>query len=124
MRVRCNGLIRMKASSFWDTEAHPVSYRCIPIPLQQEETPMRFYTIQHTFYGGIDLHVDWLDLCVLDAEGEIRVHNNLRPDPNAFLQARPPFREAVVVCVECLVTWDWLADLCEDEGMPFVLGQA
>jgi transposase len=28
------------------------------------------------------------------------------------------------VAVACLFTWDWLADLCAQEGMPFVLGQA
>jgi transposase len=85
---------------------------------------MRFYTIQHKFYCGIDLHVDWMYVCVLDAEGEVRVHKNIRTDPKAFLQALQPFREDVVVCVECLFTWYWLADLCEDEGIPFVLGHA
>jgi transposase len=83
---------------------------------------MRFDTIQHQFYCGIDLHVDWMYVCVLDAEGEVRVHKNIRTDPKAFLQALQPFREDVVVGVECLFTWDWLADLCEDEGIPFVLG--
>jgi transposase len=29
-----------------------------------------------------------------------------------------------VVAVECLFTWDWLADLCADAGSPFVLGHA
>jgi predicted NBD/HSP70 family sugar kinase len=67
---------------------------------------MRFYTTQHTCYCGIDLHVDWMDLCVIDADGEVRVHNNIRPNPQAFLQALQPVREAVVVCVECLFTWD------------------
>ena len=67
---------------------------------------MRCYPIQHTFYCGIDLHVDWMYLCVIDADGEVRGHNNMRPDPKAFLQALPPFREDVVVCVEGLVTWD------------------
>jgi transposase len=85
---------------------------------------MRFYTIQHTFYCGIDLHVDWMDLCVIDADGEVRLHRHIRTDPKAFLLAVKPFREAVVVCVECMFTWDWIADLCEDEGIPFVLGHA
>src|SRR5207253_7347959 len=30
----------------------------------------------------------------------------------------------VVVCVECIFTWYWLADLCAREGLPFVLGHA
>jgi hypothetical protein len=67
---------------------------------------MRFDTIQHQFYGGIDLHVDWMSIGVLAAEGEVRVHNNIRPAPNAFLQALQPFRDDVVVGVECLFTWD------------------
>ena len=85
---------------------------------------MRFYTIQHKFYCGIDLHVDWMYLCVIDADGEVRLHRNIRTDPKAFLLAVKPFREDVVVCVECMFTWYWIADLCEDEGIPFVLGHA
>jgi transposase len=30
----------------------------------------------------------------------------------------------LVVCVECIFTWYWLADLCTREGIPFVLGHA
>jgi transposase len=30
----------------------------------------------------------------------------------------------LVVGVECLFTWYWLADLCAQEGIPFVLGHA
>ena len=85
---------------------------------------MKFYTIQHKFYCGIDRHADGMYLCVLDAEGEVRVHKNIRTDPQAFLQTLRPFREDVVVCVECMFTWYWLTDLCEDEGIPFVLGHA
>jgi hypothetical protein len=44
--------------------------------------------------------------CVIDADGEVRVHNNIRTNPTAFLQAWQPFREDVVVGVECLFTWD------------------
>jgi hypothetical protein len=35
-----------------------------------------------------------------------------------------PVRDDVVVCVEGLFTWSWLADLCEDAGVPCVLGHA
>jgi hypothetical protein len=67
---------------------------------------MRFYTIQHKFSCGIDLHVDWMDVCVLNAEGEVCMHKNIRTDPKAFLQVLQPFREDVVVCAECMFTWD------------------
>jgi hypothetical protein len=44
--------------------------------------------------------------CSIDADGEVRVHKNIRTNPKAFLQALQPFRADVVVCVECLFTWD------------------
>jgi hypothetical protein len=40
------------------------------------------------------------------------------------LSAIEPFRSDIVVCVECLFTWYWLADLCSEQGIPFVLGHA
>jgi transposase len=44
--------------------------------------------------------------------------------PEPFLKAVAPYRDGLVVAVECLFTWYWLADLCADEGIPFVLGHA
>jgi len=35
-----------------------------------------------------------------------------------------PYRDDVVVAVECSFTWEWLADLCAQEGIAFVLGHA
>src|ERR687897_2568591 len=48
----------------------------------------------------------------------------MRAAPEPFLQAIAPSREDLVVCVECIFTWYWLADLCTQEGIPFVLGHA
>jgi hypothetical protein len=39
-------------------------------------------------------------------------------------KAVAPYRADLVVGVECLFTWDWLADFCAREGMPFALGHA
>jgi transposase len=85
---------------------------------------MRFYTTQHKFYCGIDLHARTMYLCVLNQEGEVLLHRNMKAGPDPLLQALAPYREDVVVCVECLFTWYWLADLCAREGIPFVLGHA
>jgi len=85
---------------------------------------MRFYTSQHAFYCGVDLHARTMYVCVLDQAGEVRLHRNLPCRPDAFLQAIEPFREDLVVGVECLFCWYWLADLCAAEGLPFVLGHA
>jgi hypothetical protein len=37
---------------------------------------MRFYTGQHRYYCGIDLHARRMYICILDAEGQVRVHRN------------------------------------------------
>ncbi len=63
-------------------------------------------------------------LCILNQDGEILEHRNMKAAPEPFLKAIAPYREELVVCVECIFTWDWLADLCAREGMPFVLGHA
>jgi transposase len=85
---------------------------------------MRFYTTPHQFYCGIDLHARTMDLCVLNQDGEIVLHRNMKTAPEPFLKAIAPYREALVVCVECIFTWYWLADLCAREGIAFVLGHA
>src|ERR1700752_1581212 len=85
---------------------------------------MRFYTQQHQFYCGIDLHARTMYLCILNRDGEILVHRNMPAGPDPFLRTIAPYREDLVVCVECIFTWYWLADLCAREGIPFVLGHA
>ncbi len=85
---------------------------------------MRFYTKAHAYYCGIDLHARWMYLCVLDQQGEVLLHRNLRACPEAFLKAIEPFRQDLVVAVECIFTWYWLADLCAQQGIEFVLGHA
>ena len=49
---------------------------------------------------------------------------NTLANPSAFLKAVEPFREDLVVGCECIFTWYWLADLCQDEGITFILGHA
>jgi transposase len=85
---------------------------------------MRFYTKQHRFYCGIDLHARTMYVCILNGDGEILLHRNMKAAPEPFLQAIAPYRADLVVCVECIFTWYWLADLCAQEGIPFVLGHA
>ena len=85
---------------------------------------MRFYTRQHKFYCGIDLHAKKMYVCILDESGEIRLHRNLTTARDVFLGVIDPFREDMVVAVECMFTWYWIADLCAAEGIPFVLAHA
>jgi len=85
---------------------------------------MRFYTEQHKHYCGIDLHTRSMYVCMLDQDGTVLLHRNLRANPDAFLKAVANYREDLVVAVECMFTWYWLADLCRRQGIHFVLGHA
>jgi transposase len=85
---------------------------------------MRFYTHQHPFYCGIDLHARSMYVCIVNHAGEILLHRNMKAAPEPFLKAIAPYREGLVVAVECMFTWYWLADLCAHEGIAFVLGHA
>src|SRR5215510_11940125 len=90
----------------------------------KEETWMNFYTQQHKHYCGIELHARAMYVCLLDQHGTKLVHKNLPTTPDAFLRLIAPYREDLVVGVECIFTWYWLADLCQKEGIAFVLGHA
>jgi transposase len=85
---------------------------------------MRLYTQQHRFYAGVDLHARSMFLHVLDQSGQTVFARDLPARPEAFLEAIAPFRDGLVVGAECMFAWYWLADLCEDQHIPFVLGHA
>ena len=85
---------------------------------------MRFYNRQHTYYCGIDLHVKTMSVCILDGAGQVLGHRNVPSTPEAFLEVVAPYRDGLVVAVECMVTWYWVADVCATEGITFVLGHA
>jgi transposase len=97
-----------------------VPHKSIPT----EEAWMNFYTQQHKHYCGIDLHARAMYVCILDQNGTKLVHKNLPTPPEAFLRLIAPYREDLIVGVECIFTWYWLADLCQREGIAFVLGHA
>jgi transposase len=63
-------------------------------------------------------------MCILDQAGAIVLHRNMKADPESFLKAIDSFRQNIVVAVECIFSWYWLADLCAREGIVFVLGHA
>jgi transposase len=85
---------------------------------------MRFYTKQHPFYCGIDLHARTMYVCILDQAGATLLHRNMAATPEALLKAITPYRDQIVLAAECMFTWYWLADLCAEHEIPFVLGHA
>jgi len=82
------------------------------------------YSRQHRFYCGVDLHARSMFTHVLDHKGKTVFEQDLPANPDAFLRAIKPYRKDLVVGCECMFAWYWLADLCDDEGIPFALGHA
>jgi len=85
---------------------------------------MKFYNQQHKYYCGIDLHARKMYVCILDQKGKTKVHKNIKTDPGLFFELIFEYLDDVAVGVECVFCWYWLADLCAEHHIPFVLGHA
>jgi len=60
----------------------------------------------------------------MDQEGKVVIHKNIKAKPDDFMELITPFLEDIVVAVECMFTWYWLADLCSENDIEFTLGHA
>lgn len=85
---------------------------------------MRFYQPQTEFYCGVDLHARTKYLCIVDRQGNKLFHKGGRCDAKWFLRVMQPYRKSLTVATECVSNWYWVADLCRDEKIEFVLGHA
>ncbi len=86
---------------------------------------MKYYKSTTKYNCGIDLHASQMYICVMDREGNILVHRNIRGNDFAFfLKLVAPYRHDLTVVCECCFNWYWLADACEDAGITFALGHA
>jgi len=47
---------------------------------------MRFYTQQHQYYCGIDLHARKMYVCILNNIGKIVLHKNIKTDPEILFE--------------------------------------
>jgi transposase len=63
-------------------------------------------------------------VCIIDHEGTILVHQNLKAEPKSFQKCISPFLPDIAIAAECIFTWYWLADFCAMHQIPFVLGHA
>jgi hypothetical protein len=51
-----------------------------------------------------------MHICIVSQEGDVLLHRNLRCDPRIYLLAIRPYRKDLVVGVECIFNWYWLAE--------------
>ena len=85
---------------------------------------MRFYTQQHQYYCGIDLHARTMYVCIINNEGKVLTHKNMEATEENLIEVIEPYRSDMALAVECIFTWYWIADLCSQIGVKFVLGHA
>lgn len=85
---------------------------------------MNFYKKLHQYYCGIDLHARKMYACIIDQQGNVKLHENIKTEPGCFLTLIASFGDDIVVGVECVFCWYWLSDLCNHHQIPFVLGHA
>ena len=85
---------------------------------------MKFYTKQHKHYCGIDLHARNLYVCILDQDGSCLIYRNIKANPQALMTLIAPYQDDLVIGVECMFSWYWVADFCRERNIAFVLGHA
>jgi transposase len=62
--------------------------------------------------------------CVVNSRNKVLINKNLACDGDSFKRFISKYKNDVVVGVECIFSWYWLADFCSDIGLSFVLGHA
>ncbi len=85
---------------------------------------MNFYHTSHAHYCGIDLHARSLYVCILSQDAEVLLHKECPAKADVLFRLIAPFLNDLVIGVECMHCWYWVADLCEEKGIDFILGHA
>ena len=84
-----------------------------------------YYQTTTEYSCGVDLHSRQMYICVMDRNGEVLVHRNVRGNNfEYFLKLVEPYKHSLTVCCECTFNWYWFADACMDAGFEFILGHA
>jgi len=63
-------------------------------------------------------------ICIMDKEGNIQLHRNIRNDFKLFITLITQYKDNISVGVELMHSYYWLADGCIEHRIPFYLGHA
>ncbi len=80
---------------------------------------MKLYTKQHNYCCGIDLHARSMYVCILDSEGEVVFHKDIKSRPDVLMNAITSFFNELVIAVECMFSWYWVSAFSEDNNIIF-----
>ena len=81
----------------------------------------RCSTQPHQAYGGLDLPARTLSVGLLDQDGAILGHRQMRASPEAVRKVMAPARDELVVAIAWLFPGSGRAARCAHEGLPFAL---
>lgn len=85
---------------------------------------MELATMNTKYVCGVDLHSTKMYICIMDKEGNIQLHRNIRNDFNLFITLITQYKDNISVGVESMHSYYWLADGCIEHRIPFYLGHA
>ena len=86
---------------------------------------MSYYSTKKEYYCGVDLHANTIYLCILNNDGEILFHQEIKcRQVDRLSRILKPYKHSLVVAAESCFAWYWLADFCEEQGIEFILGHA
>lgn len=83
---------------------------------------MRFYSHQHSYYCGIDMHTRLLYVCIINEFGNTLVHQKSKNDSSALFDLLKPYPGNIVV--ECMHCWYRVSGFCEENDIDFIVGHA
>ena len=63
---------------------------------------MRFYTHQHRYTCGIDLHARSLYVCILDDTGQTLIHKNVKASPETLMKLIADYQDDLIIGVSQL----------------------
>jgi hypothetical protein len=85
---------------------------------------MRFYTKQHQYYCGIDLHTKNMYVCIVNQAGNTLYHYNLPARKDSLFLAIKPCLPNIMIALEPIFSCYWIAHFCALHHIPCVLGFA
>lgn len=86
---------------------------------------MKMYTTKTKFHCGIDLHKSMSYICVMDKEGKIYVHTEIKNNDFQYMKKiLSPYWDDLTIACETTYNWYKLSDFCETEPVQFALGHA
>jgi len=85
---------------------------------------MNFYKTSHKYYCGIDLHTKTMFIVISNQSGKVLLEKNMDANPIELKKTISKYKKDIVVGVECMFSWYWIADYCQENKVHFVLGHA